>query len=98
MSTPKTLAEAYAALDDLLTLADRAFIQQTKNPERIAAWLHHSLGRYLRNEWGLWQGSDLARVLRQDYGILHPDDMSHFILMQYSKVHLPTVWDLVSED
>ena len=98
MSTPKTLAEAYTALDDLLTVEDRDFIQQTKDPERILIRLHHTLGRYLRNEWGLWTGSSLSKLLRQDYGISHPDDMSHFILTQYSRVHLPTLWDLISQD
>ena len=98
MPIPKTLEEAYTGLDDLLTVEDRAFIQQARDPERIVIRLHHTLGRYLRNEWGLWAGSALSKLLQQDYGILHPDDMSHFILTQYSRVHLPTLWDLISQD
>lgn len=93
MTTPKTLDEAFVALDELLSEEDRQFIQQTKEPERVAVRLHHFLGQYLRNEWGLWQNSELARHLKQEHGLSHPDDMSHFIIVQYSRVWIPTRWD-----
>jgi hypothetical protein len=45
---------------------------------------HHSIGMWMRNNWGLWGGSRL-----QDYfmrqGIRHPDEMSGVILRAYRR-------------
>lgn len=45
---------------------------------------HHSVGRWIRNEWGLWTGSQL-----KDYfinkGLQHPDDMSWIIIRAFHR-------------
>jgi hypothetical protein len=98
MTIPKTLDEAFVALDDLLSEEDREFIQQTKDSERVAIRLHHTLGRHLRNEWGFWRNSELAQHITREHGLVHPDDMSHFILVRYSRAWLPTRWDRLVKD
>lgn len=51
-------------------------------PEEEMIRLHHTLGRWIRNNWGLWIGSPL-----KDYfislGLSHPDDMSGVILTSF---------------
>jgi hypothetical protein len=41
--------------------------------------VHHGLGMYLRNNWGLWTNSKLSKFFNEK-GIFHPDDMSGIIL------------------
>ncbi len=54
-------------------------------PDReFGGYVHHGLGRYLRNNWGLWGRSKLAENLSQ-MGVFHPDDMSGIILDSYQR-------------
>lgn len=41
--------------------------------------LHHGLGRWIRNEWGLWGGGPLQDEFKS-LGIGHADDMSSIII------------------
>ena len=86
---PSTLAEAMTLLDDMLSSEDREALQQSENVEDLIGRLHHSLGRYLRNEWRLWHNSPLAKHLKEQ-GVTHPDDMSHFILQCYARDRIKT--------
>jgi len=43
---------------------------------------HMSIGRHLRNSWGLWSNSRLKEYFL-DIGVTHPDDMSTIILDSY---------------
>ena len=43
---------------------------------------HHGLGRWIRNNWGLWSGSRLFDYL-YELGLHHPDDMSDIILHSF---------------
>lgn len=78
---PKNIEECFEILNKELKPDDLAFI---KASDDNATKLHHSLGRYLRNTWGLWGGSDLKRYF-WDLGINHPDDMSSIILHSYHR-------------
>ncbi len=46
------------------------------------ALYHHGLGTWIRNNWGLWEGSRLS-VWFQKKGIEHPDIMSGIILTSF---------------
>lgn len=91
MSVPTTLEEAFDALDKMLSDEDKEYLQ--KNPDEAPIRLHHSLGRHLRNEWGLWSDSVLKTHLMEVHGIKHPDDMSGFILDEYARCRYPTRYD-----
>jgi len=96
---PKTLEECFEILDEKLSSQDRSYLQDAEDPDAAAVSLHHSLGRYLRNTWGLWgDGSELKRCLREDHGITHPDDMSGFILREYCRARYPTRQQKLMED
>ena len=71
---PKTLEEAVQQLDAMLSDDDKEYLV-----ENGAISVHHTLGRWIRNEWGLWEGSELKESLEKE-GFSHPDDMSNHII------------------
>ena len=78
---PLSVEEAVERLDSLLTPEDKEYIL-----ENGPVGVHFTLGRYIRNEWGLWSddNSPLVAELKQN-GYQHPDDMSNYILEEYLK-------------
>ena len=74
---PKDLDDAFGELKKMLSLA---LVRDMRyRPEGEMAVHHQGLGRWLRNNWGLWTGSRLSKYFN-DLGIDHPDDMSAIIL------------------
>lgn len=56
-----------------------------KTPEDdIIGTYHMGLGRYIRNELGLWGGSDL-KLFFENNGVSHPDEQSSVILIAYHR-------------
>lgn len=45
---------------------------------------HHTVGQWIRNEWGLWTQSKLKDYFVQ-MGLTHPDDMSSVIITSYHR-------------
>ncbi len=79
MKVPKTLEEA---IEIFRTNTPITELEQWKSEEEedAVASIHFSLGRWMRNSWGLWSGdSDLAKFFHS-LGIKHADDMSGIIL------------------
>ncbi|KKN37358.1 hypothetical protein LCGC14_0764190 [marine sediment metagenome] len=79
---PKTLDEAIQKLDELFSQKEKDFI--TSSPESVMIQYHHSTGRWIRNNWGLWAKED--NELKQWFkklDITHADDMSGIILKSY---------------
>lgn len=95
---PLTLEETVEALDKMLSDDDRAFLQNSEDPEGAAVALHHTLGRVLRNTWALWAGSPLARHFREVHSLDHPDDMSGKILRNYTRARFPTRYQRIASD
>lgn len=77
---PRNIEEAIAGLDSLISMEDREYLK-----ENGSVSVHHTLGRYIRNEWGLWTGSELKGELEKK-GLTHPDDMSDYIIREYIDV------------
>jgi len=80
-SIPTNLEEAFVQLNDLLTMEDKQYLEH--HPKEAPVRLRHSLGRYLRNNWGFWDTSSFKVYLQESHGIYHPDDMFHFVIEQY---------------
>jgi len=76
---PKTVDEAVKTLAKIVSKEDRDYL--LKNG---AISMHHSMGRWIRNEWGLWTGSELKNELKKK-GFEHPDDMSNYIIEEFIK-------------
>lgn len=67
---PETIEEAMDKLDSILSNDDKDFIQMNSSYA-----FHHTLGRHIRNEWGLWneEPNKLKSLLIKE-GLKHPDD------------------------
>ena len=76
---PKTVDEAVKTLAKVVSKEDRDYLL-----ENGAISMHDSLGRWIRNEWGLWTDSELKNEL-QKKGFEHPDDMSNYIIEEFIK-------------
>jgi len=77
MSKPRNLDEAIFSLKNEIPHDILAEIQKMHEDETYT--LHNSLGRWLRNEWALWDNGPLVKWFHEA-GIGHPDDMSGIIL------------------
>ncbi len=72
---PVTVGEAVCELIARLSAKDKTFIASLKESDLIT--LHHTLGRCIRNEFGLWEGNQkLLKSCRRK----HPDNASSVIL------------------
>ena len=80
VKVPVTLSECFDALDQLLNAGERDQLMMCD--EKDVIFFHHGLGRFIRNEWGLWSGGPLSKHLRE-LGFIHPDDMSQTIIEAY---------------
>lgn len=79
MKMPNNLLQAIEYLDKELTKQDKEYLL-----EHGALSVHHSLGRWIRNNWGLWNEEDnKLKVNLKKLGLEHPDDMSNYIIEQY---------------
>jgi len=76
MNIPNTLDDAI--IEVLLGLSSEN-IADIKTNKLDSVSMHHVLGRWLRNNWGLWSGSNL-RTHFFDMGVHHADDMTDIIL------------------
>ena len=76
---PNNLEQVIEYLDKELTKRDKEYLL-----ENGALSVHHSLGRWIRNNWGFWNEEDneLKANLKK-LGYEHPDDMSNYIIEQY---------------
>ena len=83
---PNNLGQAILKLDKSLSQDDKEYL--LKNG---ALSVHHSLGRWIRNNWNLWNEEDneLKTNLKK-LGYEHPDDMSNYIIEQYIE-HLKNI-------
>lgn len=79
---PATLSEALYALDKILS-NDAKDLFQNLAEQDIVTSSHHSLGRWMRNDWGLWNIHSPLHKWFTDRGVWHPDDMSSIIIRSY---------------
>lgn len=77
---PSNLKECMTALGDVLTSQERAEVIGMSKKELIQC--HHGLGRWIRNNWDLWQGGPLFDHMKS-LGFIHPDDMSMAIIKEF---------------
>lgn len=67
MTNPTTLEEAVSIL-----------AKQATRDDVPTSRFHSTVGRAIRNEWGLWGDSDLAKWFKER-GVTHADDMTGMI-------------------
>jgi hypothetical protein len=77
---PKDLDDCFKTLIKLFTPENLERVKN--NPVENMNCYHHGTGRWLRNEWGLWEDSRLAKWFNEK-GIHHADDMSGIIFTSF---------------
>jgi len=79
---PRSLEECFAVLKARLS---KESLEKFKNEgEEVAVSEKFWLGIWIRDVWGLWDGSQLAKYFR-DMGVDHPNDMSTIIMMSFHR-------------
>ncbi|MDP4210791.1 MAG: hypothetical protein Q8928_18430 [Bacteroidota bacterium] len=78
---PKNIKECFLQLDKLLTKEDIKQIKSLKSKSETLEY-HHSLGMWIRNNWGLWGGSRF-QLYMHDRMNDEPDGMSAKVLEFY---------------
>ena len=78
---PKTVEEC---VQQMLTWGGSIDEFKAKSEADAVASTHHSVGQWIRNEWGLWTGSQLKDYF-SDQGIKHPDEMSGIIIRAFHR-------------
>lgn len=74
---PTDLEDCFKELKKMLP-AD--LVEKMKSaPEKDMIKYHFGLGRWMRNNWGLWSQSRLREYFKK-LGLAHPDDMSSVVL------------------
>lgn len=74
--TPKDLDESISYLTDVFPEKD---INSFKKAKDLCVY-HHTLGRWIRNEWELWNKDSVLLKWFIEKGLSHPDDISSVIL------------------
>lgn len=80
MNKPSNLEECFEALKADLPKEDLELLPKMSEGE--LARLHHNLGRWIRNNWDLWQGGPLQNYF-MELGLHHADDMSGVIIKSF---------------
>jgi hypothetical protein len=80
---PRDLVNSF---EELNRLVDADSKQKFKDaPEEVAVHrLYFSLGRWIIQKWGFYEGSRLSHHLR-NYGIYHPEDMAQVVIVSYHR-------------
>lgn len=74
-----------------MSVGEYSSLMRTKVTD-LPEW-HHSLGRWIRNTWGLWQDSELKKDM-EARGFTHADDMSQTIIEYCWSQHHQVFYDL----
>ncbi len=77
---PEDHVQVIEYLDKNLSGEEKLQIVTFKHSELIQ--LHHTLGAWMRNTWGLWHGSKLKKHM-ESLGFYHADDMSQGLINAY---------------
>lgn len=83
---PKSLNECFDVLNAIFQESeeDKNWFKSSNEEDALIS-LHHKLGMWIRNEWGLWnKDSEMYRYFNK-IGLWHADDMSNVILTSYHR-------------
>jgi hypothetical protein len=77
---PTTVDECMRAFGELLSPVEQMEVTLMSKDELIQC--HHGLGRWVRNNWGLWEGGALLDHMKS-LGFIHPDDISMSLIREW---------------
>lgn len=82
---PNNLLECFEQLDAILIDSEDKDWFKSAEEEEAVAQSHHGLGRWIRNNWGLWSKESKLYDYLFKLELSHPDDMSSVILTSYHR-------------
>ena len=85
---PTNLKEAINELDKIISEGEfmKQYLQMCQYIlEHGALSVHHSLGRWIRNNWVLWENDSILKFNMIKLGFIHPDDISNHIIEEFIK-------------
>jgi len=85
IKVPNNLLECFEQLDNMLSDAEDADWFKSADEDDAISQAHHGLGRWIRNNWGLWSKDSKLYHYLLKLGLSHPDDMSSVILTSYHR-------------
>lgn len=77
---PNNIEEAMEAFSRILENDEKVRLA-TSTKEKLILY-HNNLGRWIRNNWKLWEGGPLLDHMKS-LGFIHPDDMSQALIHEY---------------
>jgi len=81
MKKPETLEECFKLFEKFEDIND--FKEMTE--ESAIAVCHHTVGRSIRNDWGLWKEDSPLVKWFNEKKIYHADDMSSIIIISFHR-------------
>lgn len=80
---PEDITEAFTELNKKISGPSKEKFK-TQKENTLAPKMQYSLGRWIRVNWGFYEGSRLSVYLNK-LGLSHPDDMSEFVIISYHR-------------
>ena len=80
---PETLYECFIVLDDMEISDINEWLKYKE--DKALGISHNGIGRWIRNNWGLWSDCKLKKWFENNE-VKHPDDMSSIILTAYHRI------------
>lgn len=80
---PKDLVNAFDELNRLIEPSAKAAFKSATEEEAFHK-LFFSLGRWISQKWGFYEGSRLSHYLK-NLGVSHPEDMSQVVIVSYHR-------------
>lgn len=81
MAKPKTVDECMAAFTEMFSFEEQTEFLKVEKEDLVL--YHHGLGRWIRNNWELWEDNSPLKDHMSSLGFIHPDDMSQAIIEEY---------------
>jgi len=79
---PKDLEDCFVTLNSILKPSEINTIKSLPDKHDLIGY-HFGIGAWMRNAWGLWNGSRLEKYFIERDPFMHPDDISQKILEFY---------------
>lgn len=80
---PKDLVNAFEELNRLIEPSAKATFKSATEDE-VVHKLFFSLGRWISQKWGFYEGSRLSHYLKS-LGVSYPEDMSQVVIVSYHR-------------
>jgi hypothetical protein len=84
---PTDLTSCFSVMDTIMGRSEPKEFEWFKNTDEdeVTTTTHHGFGRWIRNNWGLWDKESPLHQYFNKLGLWHADDMSSLIIKSYHR-------------